>query len=144
MKEGSVEEKHLCYCGEQFNDNQRESIRKNVCRGNSVEFKDKHGNSYCVFHYPSFDKKDVFALAFFEKIDKEDYFFEGTWFPFEIDFSNHTFNNYAEFIWTEFNCDANFEKQNSTLIAIFDVADSREKCHLKEQNFQLMKNSKFQ
>lgn len=109
MKSENKLEEPLCFCGEQFNDYQKEEIRKLVCRNNSLKFKDEEDNKYCVFHFPSFEKKEEFELAYNAKIEIEDYLFYGTWFPIEIDFTNHIFGKYANFCWTQFNLKATFE-----------------------------------
>ena len=101
---------HLCFCGEDFTDYQKDKIRESVCRNNEVNFKDLAGNYYCIFHYPSTEKKDEFELAFDNKIKIEDYLFYGTWFPMEIDFSDHLFKSFADFTWAKFNFEISFEK----------------------------------
>lgn len=98
-----------CFCGEKFNDYQRDTLRKSVCRNNPVVFKDERGNKYCVFHYPSNEKKEEFESVYYEKTQREDYIFLGTWFPIEIDFTDHQFENYADFSSAEFTQGANFE-----------------------------------
>lgn len=97
----------VCHCGDGFNDFQRGLLRKSVCRQLPVEYK-LDGKSYCIFHFPSEEKKDDFALAFNEKIEQEDYLFNGTWFPQIVDFSGHTFNKWADFTGAKFNHEASF------------------------------------
>ncbi len=109
MKKKKKIENPQCYCGQRFNDYQKVNIRKSVCRSNPAKFQDEGNNFYCIFHYPNIDKKEEFSLAFYDKIINEDYFFYGTWFPFEVDFSNHIFAKFADFTWSMFNFDTSFE-----------------------------------
>jgi hypothetical protein len=124
-----------CYCGEQFNDYQRETIRKTVCRDNSIEYKDNKGNLYCIFHFPNEKKKDKFDLEFHRMIEKEDYQFYGTWFPSEIDFSNHKFNTWAGFTWATFNYDISFENAQFLSNCEFLCSTFKKKVSFSEAQF---------
>lgn len=130
----------LCYCGERFNDFQRENIHKSVCRNNPVKFKDERGHFYCVFHYPNISKVDEFALAYDEKVQNEDYLFYGTWFPFEIDFLNHSFNKYADFIWTTFNFGVSFENAKFLDNCDFSCSKFQKRVSFKEAEFSKIEN----
>lgn len=97
-----------CYCGDAFNKYQKRRIRNRVCRNLPVKYKHEE-KFYCIFHFPSEEKKDEFALAFSERIEQEDYLFYGTWFPQIVDFSGHTFNKFADFESVTFNHEVSFD-----------------------------------
>jgi uncharacterized protein YjbI with pentapeptide repeats len=108
MQKGKETEHPDCHCGDAFNDYQKGHIRQSVCRQLPVTY--KHGDKYyCIFHFPSEEKKDEFALAFNEKIEQEDYFFNGTWFPQIVDFSGHAFNKWVDFTAATFNHEVSFD-----------------------------------
>ena len=97
----------VCHCGDAFTEYQKGRIRNSVCRKLPVKY--KHNEKfYCIFHFPSEEKKDEFAVAFREKIEQEDYLFYGTWFPQEVDFSGYTFNKWVDFAWVTFNHEVSF------------------------------------
>lgn len=98
----------VCHCGDAFNEYQKEHIRKSVCRSLPVKYKHRN-QDYCIFHYPSIEKKEDFGETFYERIKREDYLFYGTWFPDEVDFSGHTFNKWANFEWVTFNNRVSFK-----------------------------------
>jgi uncharacterized protein YjbI with pentapeptide repeats len=108
MSKRPVTNKLVCYCGDAFSEYQKEQIRRSVCRNLPVKY--VHMNQeYCIFHYPSVDKKEKFGEALYERISRGDYLFYGTWFPDEVDFTAHNFNKWADFMWVTFNNRVNFK-----------------------------------
>jgi hypothetical protein len=97
----------VCHCGDAFNEYQKGHIRNRVCRNLPVKYKHRD-KFYCIFHFPSQEKQDEFAVAFSERIEQEDYLFYGTWFPQIVDFSGHTFNKFVDFEWVTFNHEVSF------------------------------------
>lgn len=109
MKRRNPTAPQVCHCGDHFSDYQKGEIRTAVCRDLPVKY--IHDDKlYCVFHFPSEEKKDEFALELNTKIQQEDYLFYGTWMPSEIDFSGHVFNKWANFEWVTFNHEATFKE----------------------------------
>lgn len=108
MKKPTEIKNLVCHCGDAFNDYQKERIRKSVCRNLPVKY--RHENKdYCIFHFPSTEKKEEFAKEFYKKIEQDDYLLDGTWFPDEVDFSGHTFSKWASFEWVTFSHWVNFK-----------------------------------
>ena len=103
-----------CYCGDAFNEYQKGHIRKSVCRNLPAKYRYEN-QDYCIFHYPSVEKKKEFGEALQERIKRGDYLFYGTWFPDVVDFSGHTFNKWADFEWVTFNNRVSFK--NATFSA---------------------------
>lgn len=110
-----------CHCGDKFNDFQRGNIRRSVCRDLPVKYR-HDGKSYCIFHFPSEEKKEEFGVAFNERVEHEDYLFYGSWFPDEVDFSNHTFNKWANFEWVTFNHRVSFHEAKFLANCLFICA----------------------
>jgi hypothetical protein len=135
------EEKQFCFCGKQFNNCQKQNFRKTVCRDNPLNYTDDDGNLFCVFHFPSLEKKEGFEIALYNKIKNEDYLFDGTWFPIEIDFSDHEFNQHAYFNSAIFNFDTSFEKTNFNEDCGFVGTTFKKRVSFKEAKF--FRNSKL-
>lgn len=110
-----------CFCGEEFEEYEKHHIR-NACEGLSF-YKKFNGNSYCVLHYPNKDKKEDFIKVFKEKIERNNFNFEGAYFPdtflfprgevkSKVNFSKSTFSSAAYFHDVIFQEEATFLDAN--------------------------------
>jgi uncharacterized protein YjbI with pentapeptide repeats len=74
-------------------------------------YKEHDGRRYCVFHYPSKDKKEDFESALQTRLagTGPDFLnFQGVWFPSHALFAEHVFTDAADFTSARFSEDAHF------------------------------------
>ena len=91
------------------------------CR-NQLFFKHCNGKDYCVLHYPDTDKLESFRIALKNKLDEQDFDFEGVWFPETANFRGITFSAPANFIGARFYEAADFRNANFSAAADFQLA----------------------
>src|SRR5713226_8466815 len=65
--------------------------------------------AYCVFHYPNNDKSSDFEEALASRLEKDNFNFQGVWFPDAFEFPKRfNFSSQAHFDHAFFNAHANF------------------------------------
>jgi uncharacterized protein YjbI with pentapeptide repeats len=81
-----------------------DKTESSVCAG-EIFYKELNGQKYCIFHYPSEDKKDDFDRALDKRLNAKDFNFRGFWFPDIFLLNEYEFDSKANFNHTIFNKD---------------------------------------
>jgi len=110
-----------CHCGENFLEDDQKDVRQKVCLG-LTHFGDCEGKSYCVLHFPGKDKSNEFEAAFTNKLEIQDYNFQGVWFPTKVQFPAIEYKAKVDLKYAVFAAKAKFKKITFTAEAIFDKA----------------------
>jgi uncharacterized protein YjbI with pentapeptide repeats len=119
----------LCHCGDRIPDSSpigeysKEIINRDVCQNLSVEY-EYEGNNYCILHYPSKEKGDEFEKVILERLSKQEYKFQGIWFPRRTEFF-HNFDfveNEVNFSFAYFASQADFWHATFPNKTIFEFA----------------------
>ncbi|MCB1025952.1 MAG: pentapeptide repeat-containing protein, partial [Acidobacteria bacterium] len=99
--------------------NPNEGRDKSPC--GHLPFYDSVGEKrYCVLHFPHDDKLEDFGDAIVQKFGNQDYDYRGIWVPEDFFFNRQRFLSKADFSYSYFNGDANFEDCTFDDQAIFD------------------------
>ncbi len=121
-----------------------DDIRANVCCNDEPPTEHTDGKHYCLFHLPTKEKAEKFAVKFkerLEKIEKElkrvenlpeeereaerwkiRYDFRYVWFPSWVSFSRYKFSAVAYFSSATFSADAYFSEATFSAVADFSSA----------------------
>lgn len=122
--QGETETKNkLCFFGEKFSEQDKNSLRKDVCRDLPVEF-EQDGNFYCVLHFPNNQKvgSTNFRELVKERVKNQENNFCGVYFLGKTDyFFNHQFETEAIFERAFFE-EALFEKSNFNQECVFSFS----------------------
>lgn len=93
------------------------------------------GKRYCVLHYPGTEKRKVFQRALQQKLNDEDFNFQGVWFTDEVFFENLTFSKKADFRRAVFSRTAYFSLARFSTDAFFDGAQFDKKADFRGAQF---------
>jgi uncharacterized protein YjbI with pentapeptide repeats len=133
-----------CFCGENFEEWEKHSIRFSC---NNLEFyKEYDGKPYCLLHYPHKDKAIDFSKLYEEKIETEDFDFEGTLFPVairladkkissKVNFSNSTFSSSIHILDSIFKEEVSFTKAIFQGPFQFEVVEFEKPLSFSEAHF---------
>jgi hypothetical protein len=69
VKENNVKSP-VCYCGVDFTEYQKQQMHELVCRDWSAKYT-KDGQNYCIFHFPSDEKKEDFSVEYYKRLNKK-------------------------------------------------------------------------
>lgn len=118
-----------------------EEYVRSACEGEPF-FKEHNGKKYCVFHYPGFDKLDVFFDAFDRKIERNNFNFQGLWFPTEFNKSKAhiVFDAELDFSYAYFGKDAHFSHVTFLKEVEFSYAVFEEKANFFWTKFEQKSN----
>jgi hypothetical protein len=136
IKEKTEIPKRCSYLDEYIqNLSEMEFIDKHVC-SNFQDRYEENGKCFCVFHYPNESKAQEFQSALTEKINKEHFIFNGTWFPDFVDLSWIEFNTPADFSHCFFRNGVSFTSASFLLGANFSRTSFYKKTDFNNTNFR--------
>ena len=99
-----------------------------------------NGKRYCVFHFPDGKKNPEFNNSLERKLNKNDYDFEGFWFPQNVDFFRFEFTAAANFTSAIFNSHAGFDGAVFRAGAHFNGAIFRSGASFMQVTFSALAN----